>query len=88
MPSLVATKKKNLKQKSLSRALSSKSNLSKNSKGQLSEKAISYLECPCQERLEILIVDDNIFNVMTLQTIIESSLKMQTDKALNGKEAV
>jgi CheY-like chemotaxis protein len=25
---------------------------------------------------------------MTLQTIIESSLKMQTDKALNGKEAV
>jgi len=49
---------------------------------------ISSLDCCCQDRNEILVVDDNIFNIMTLQTIIESTLKMQSDKALNGKEAV
>jgi CheY-like chemotaxis protein len=40
------------------------------------------------DRREILVVDDNIFNVVTLQTILEYSLKIQSDKALNGKEAV
>ena len=49
---------------------------------------ISSLDCCCTDRNEILVVDDNIFNIMTLQTIIESTLKMQSDKALNGKEAV
>lgn len=40
------------------------------------------------DRREILIVDDNIFNIVTLQTILECTLKMPSDKALNGKEAV
>ena len=84
----MATKRKNLKQrKTSSRPESSKSNISSHSNG-LSAKALSYLECCCQDRLEILVVDDNIFNIMTLQTIIECSLKMKSDKALNGKEAV
>jgi CheY-like chemotaxis protein len=40
------------------------------------------------DRREILVVDDNIFNIVTLQTILECALKMPSDKALNGKEAV
>ena len=44
--------------------------------------------CSCGDRKDILVVDDNIFNILTLRTIIESSLNMQADKALNGKEAV
>ena len=39
--------------------------------------------------IEILIVDDNIFNIATLQCIISESLKgVQSDQALNGREAV
>ena len=33
-------------------------------------------------------VDDNVFNIMTLQTILEISLKLKSDKALNGKLAL
>jgi CheY-like chemotaxis protein len=33
-------------------------------------------------------VDDNVFNIMTLQTMLEVSLKLKSDRALNGKEAV
>ena len=33
-------------------------------------------------------MDDNIFNVMTLEMMINHSLNQQVDKALNGKEAV
>ena len=33
-------------------------------------------------------MDDNIFNILTLQTIIEQSMKLQTDKALNGRDAL
>jgi PleD family two-component response regulator len=88
----VATKKKNLRQrKPSSRPQSNKSHKSNTQSQQsrgLSAKALSYLDCCCEDRYEILVVDDNIFNIMTLQTIIECSLKMQTDKALNGKEAV
>ena len=36
----------------------------------------------------ILVVDDNVFNIMTLQAIIESKYGLQSDKAVNGKEAV
>ena len=46
------------------------------------------MACSCMDRREILVVDDNIFNIITLQTILEYSLKIQSDKALNGKEAV
>ena len=45
-------------------------------------------DCPCQSRSKILIVDDNVFNVMTLEMMINHSLNQEVDKALNGKEAV
>ncbi len=31
----------------------------------------SYPACLCDKRKEILVVDDNIFNILTLQTILE-----------------
>jgi hypothetical protein len=34
------------------------------------------------------VVDDNVFNIMTLQTMLEVSLKLKSDRALNGREAV
>ena len=46
------------------------------------------MSCPCISRKDILIVDDNIFNILTLQTILEQTLKLQSDKALNGREAL
>ena len=33
-------------------------------------------------------VDDNVFNLMTLQCILTEGLKVSADKALNGLEAV
>jgi PleD family two-component response regulator len=48
----------------------------------------SQLFCPCFGRCDILVVDDNVFNIMTLQTMLEVSLKLKSDRALNGKEAV
>jgi two-component system, sensor histidine kinase len=36
----------------------------------------------------VLVVDDNIFNVVTLQTILEFTHSLRSDKATNGKEAV
>ncbi len=51
-------------------------------------RGTSTLFCACQTRNDILVVDDNVFNIMTLQTILESSLKIKSDKALNGKIAV
>jgi len=34
------------------------------------------------------VVDDNVFNIMTLQTMLEVSLKLKSERALNGREAV
>jgi PleD family two-component response regulator len=48
----------------------------------------AHLFCPCFGRCDILVVDDNVFNIMTLQTMLEVSLKLKSDRALNGKEAV
>lgn len=33
-------------------------------------------------------MDDNVFNIITLQAIIEAKYGLQSDKAVNGKEAV
>ena len=46
------------------------------------------MSCPCISRNDIIIVDDNIFNILTLQTILEQTMKLQSDKALNGREAL
>lgn len=35
-----------------------------------------------------MVVDDNVFNVMTLQMVLEAQFGLQTDKAMNGKEAL
>eukprot|EP00347_Sterkiella_histriomuscorum_P010154 403377397 len=44
--------------------------------------------CFCKNKSRILIVDDNIFNIITLQTILEKQFNLQVDKATNGQEAV
>lgn len=85
IPALGATKRKNLKRK-VSRPPSSHLGTSK--RHLISNRSLPYFACSCQDRKDILVVDDNIFNILTLQTIIECTLKLQTDKALNGKEAV
>ncbi|CDW89272.1 pas domain s-box protein [Stylonychia lemnae] len=46
------------------------------------------INCECQSLNKILVVDDNIFNVVTLQTIIEQNQGFQCDKAMNGIQAV
>ncbi|CDW83581.1 multi-sensor hybrid histidine kinase [Stylonychia lemnae] len=46
------------------------------------------LSCPCRNRPQILIVDDNVFNIITLQTILEMNFKQKVEKATNGKEGV
>ena len=45
-------------------------------------------QCPCINRSNILVVDDNVFNLMTLQFILSDHLKLNSDKALNGLEAI
>jgi hypothetical protein len=44
--------------------------------------------CPCLRRPRLLVVDDNIFNIFTLQNIIDISFGIATDKALNGEDAI
>jgi CheY-like chemotaxis protein len=34
------------------------------------------------------VVDDNVFNIMTLQTMIETTLRLESEKALNGRVAL
>eukprot|EP00347_Sterkiella_histriomuscorum_P014196 403361802 len=51
----------------------------------LSDKQVM---CNCRETPQILVVDDNIFNIVTIETIIESQLGYKTEKAMNGIEAV
>lgn len=36
----------------------------------------------------MLVVDDNVFNVLTLKMVLESQFNIQADKAINGLEAV
>ena len=36
----------------------------------------------------VLIVDDNMFNLITLETMIELQFQIKVDKATNGLEAV
>jgi CheY-like chemotaxis protein len=36
----------------------------------------------------VLCVDDNIFNIVALQTVLEYDLKVTSEKALNGLEAL
>ena len=42
------------------------------------------IPCPCSTRHNILIVDDNIFNIFTLANIIESNFGLKADEATNG----
>lgn len=37
---------------------------------------------------DILVVDDNIFNIVTLQALLELQFGKSSDKAHNGLEAV
>ena len=42
------------------------------------------LKCACEDKPKILIVDDNIFNIITLETILQKQFGQLTDKATNG----
>eukprot|EP00347_Sterkiella_histriomuscorum_P016734 403352055 len=54
----------------------------------ITKKLTSIPDCSCQKVPEILVVDDNIFNVITLQAILQMQFGYQSDKASNGAEAV
>jgi CheY-like chemotaxis protein len=43
-------------------------------------------DCSCEST--VLIVDDNFFNLLPLELILRETFGIQTDKALNGQEAV
>ncbi len=45
-------------------------------------------QCACYSRNTILIVDDNSFNIITIQTMIEYEFGLMCDKAFNGQEAL
>jgi CheY-like chemotaxis protein len=42
--------------------------------------------CDCVD--SVLIVDDNMFNLMPLETMLEEYFEIKVDKAMNGREAV
>eukprot|EP00347_Sterkiella_histriomuscorum_P016084 403354549 len=44
--------------------------------------------CDSNQQSQILIIDDNIFNIITLQAIIEMQFKLKVDKATNGLEGI
>lgn len=44
--------------------------------------------CGCKQRPAILVVDDAIFNIVALQTILEMTYNLKSDKALNGQLAI
>eukprot|EP00347_Sterkiella_histriomuscorum_P000376 403376099 len=52
------------------------------------KKLMNSSGCHCPKLPEILIVDDNIFNVVTLQAILQMQFGHLSDKASNGQEAV
>ncbi|CDW74713.1 multi-sensor hybrid histidine kinase [Stylonychia lemnae] len=52
------------------------------------KRMISRIPCSCRTRSDVLVVDDNIFNIVTLQTILEYQFNISSDKAMNGQEAV
>ena len=57
----------------------------------ITKKKSSLIEpsiCICENFADILVVDDNIFNIVTLQTILEFQYNIKSDKAMNGQEAL
>ena len=50
----------------------------------LLDKTEHTMTCDCAPQNDILIVDDNIFNIITLQAISEYQANMSIDKAFNG----
>lgn len=53
-----------------------------------SRRTIENFDCPCTSRPRILIVDDNIFNLVTLESVLELQFSLKADRAMNGQEAV
>ena len=45
-------------------------------------------KCPCADRVKVLVVDDNIFNIATVETILDVTYDLGSDKAMNGQEAI
>eukprot|EP00347_Sterkiella_histriomuscorum_P016020 403354801 len=43
--------------------------------------------CHCEKKSEILVVDDNIFNLVTIQSILELKFGLKSDRATHGLEA-
>ena len=51
------------------------------------EDMIVALNEPCSHP-DILIVDDNVFNIIALELILKEKFKIKNDKALNGQLAI
>eukprot|EP00347_Sterkiella_histriomuscorum_P001618 403371338 len=45
------------------------------------------LNCLCEMKSKILVVDDNVFNLVTIQSILELKFGLQSDRATHGLEA-
>eukprot|EP00347_Sterkiella_histriomuscorum_P016419 403353254 len=45
------------------------------------------LNCLCEKKSKILVVDDNVFNLVTIQSILELKFGLQSDRATHGLEA-
>ncbi len=75
-----------MKAPSISISAFDKSNLSINSKymTDLDRLLLSRREARCDCDTQVLIVDDSIFNLITLEIIIKDLYKIKVDKALNG----
>ena len=48
----------------------------------------SQKKCDCKDKPQILVVDDNNFNIFTLQSLLDVNFNLDSDKAFNGSEAV
>lgn len=57
-------------------------------KRQKSPAMPSVRNCPCKMRSKVLIVDDNVFNIATVESILDIRYGLSSEKALNGQEAV
>ena len=60
----------------------------KNSEFMTRKEPIRKQQCVCESQSEILVVDDNIFNLVTFQSILSLQFGVKSDKALNGKHAL
>jgi PleD family two-component response regulator len=77
-----------LKQKLISRFKQMTSSDDSPSSPKLSPLNSESTLCTCSELPAVLVVDDNAFNVFTIQTVLQGLGGVKSDSALHGKQAV